>query len=214
MMKYLGYGTGRVVFKIDDDRVVKIPFNNNGVAQNKQEWELSKSTTHNYYTKVYELNEHNWLYAEYVEDCSEQFNDYVSDGIHCQKYDESTELTITFNCDFDCINCPRNTCEDFGDVKDFLANKPKDRLQVGRDKDGNLKYFDYAVGEPNTPQLFHNGMLNAFNVYLEQKNYDVLFIDWLNNNTQYVREAYVTNEQLKHANKFKRQRKSMIKGRV
>lgn len=199
-MMYLGHGTGRVVFKIDDDRVVKIPYNISGVEQNKQEFEAKND----YYTQTYELDDNNWLYAEYVNDCSQAFDDYVTDGIHCTKYDDCVDIQIKFNCDFDCKNCKYNNCSNFGDVSEFLKHKPKDRLQVGLDKNGNLKYYDYAEYSVDKNSLFHNGMLDAFNIYLKEKNYDVLFIDWLKQNNVSINKPVFTDEELKFANKMKR----------
>lgn len=212
MMKYLGYGTGRIVFQISEDLVVKIPYNKNGILQNEQEIHLYNNAKHNYFAKSYKLDENKWLYAEYVEDCSRDLEDYMYDGVTCKKYDELTDTSIKFDCNFSCLDCPYNKRIDFGNLDEFIAHKPKDRLQVGRDKEGKLKYFDYAIGEIDDSQIFHNGMLEAFMQYLKTKKYDTLFIDWLRESNIEIKKPMLTEEQLKYANKVTRRLASKTKG--
>lgn len=63
-LEYLGSGSSRMVFRIDNEKVLKLAKNNKGIAQNEAEndWYLQKS---NCFTKVYDSDRNGlWIEAE------------------------------------------------------------------------------------------------------------------------------------------------------
>lgn len=204
-MEYLSYGTGRVVFKFDDNNVVKIPYNKSGVEQNRQEYE---TYTANKALQVYgecRLDENNWLYMEYLEDCSTEYYNH-DDNIHCSIYDDSTAQTLIFTCDGNCANCKHNTFVPFthNELEKIETYKTNDRVQIGRDKNGILKFYDYATIIPTDFKfLFDAAYLNLFNEYLAESNYKILFVDWVADK-ELPRAVGNREKTYKHANRFKR----------
>lgn len=204
-MEYLSYGTGRVVFKVDENTVVKIPYNQSGLEQNQQEYNTYMD---NFPLQVYAectLYSNGWLYMEYLQDCSTEYYNH-EDKVHCSVYDDSTEKTLVFTCKGDCVNCKHNTFVPFTDeeLAKIETYKTKDRVQVGRDKNGILKFYDYATATPTDRKfIFDKAYLDLFNEYLAENNYNILFADWVEGKT--LPQAVGNREAVyKHANRFKR----------
>ena len=206
-MEYLSYGTGRIVFKFDENTVVKIPYNQSGIEQNKQEYE---TYTLNSIVQVYGqcwLGTNDWLYMEYLEDCSLEYYNH-EDKVHCSMYDDSTEKTLVFTCKGDCVNCKHNAFIPFTDeeLAKIKTHKTKDRVQIGRDKNGIIKFYDYATATPTDRKfMFNNAYLDLFNEYLAENNYSVLFADWVANKELPQRIGDKDNV-YKQANRIKRKR--------
>lgn len=204
-MEYLSYGTGRVVFKFDENTVVKIPYNQSGKEQNLQEYNTFTANSNKHIYGECRLGANGWLYMEYLTDCSTEYYNHT-DKIHCSVYDDSTEKKITFTCKGDCVNCKHNKFEPFTD--DELAKietyKTKDRVQVGRDKNGVLKFYDYATATPTDRKfMFDKAYLDLFNEYLAENNYSVLFAEWVQGKT--LPKTVGNREAVyKQANRFKR----------
>lgn len=204
-MEYISYGTGRVVFKFDENTVVKIPYNVSGREQNRQEYNIyMNNITLGVYGQC-SLDVNDWLYMEYLDDCSIEYYNH-EDEVHCSVYDDSTEKKITFTCKGDCVNCKHNTfvpftADDFAKIK---AYKTKDRVQIGRDASGVLKFYDYATILPDSREfIFDKAYLDLFNEYLAENNYSVMFVDWIEGKE--LPQAMGNREAVyKHANRFKR----------
>lgn len=56
-LKRLGAGTSRIVFEIDNEKVLKLAKNSKGVAQNQEEIRLGNDNFVNCFTKVYDYDE-------------------------------------------------------------------------------------------------------------------------------------------------------------
>lgn len=203
-MEYLNYGTGRVVFKVDDNTVVKIPYNQSGIEQNHQEYEIYNANKDSQIYAECDLDEKGWLYMEYLEDCSVEYYNH-SDKIHCSVYDDSTDKTLVFTCKGNCISCEHNIFVAFTDeeLMKIETFKTKDRIQVGRAKNGILKFYDYANTTPVDHKfIFDKSYLELFYKYLSE-NSDELFAEWVQ--TKELPQAHGNIESSrKLANRFKR----------
>lgn len=63
----IGKGSGRMVFQIDDEKVLKLAMNQKGIAQNNEERPDSYKNSMSLFPKCYEIDENKaWLVAEYV----------------------------------------------------------------------------------------------------------------------------------------------------
>lgn len=204
-MEYLNYGTGRVVFKFDENTVVKIPYNHSGIEQNQQEYNIYTANKGLYVYGECRLGANGWLYMEYLTDCSIEYYNH-EDKIHCSIYDDCTAKEITYTCMGGCANCKHNTFVPFTneELAKIETYKTKDRVQVGRDKNGVLKFYDYATATPKERGfMFDRAYINLFNEYLADNNYSVLFADWVQGKT--LPQAVGNREAVyKHANRFKR----------
>lgn len=59
----IAQGSSRIVYKVDNDKVLKLAKNKKGVAQNKVEERLGNSNYYQCFAEVYECDE-NWLWIE------------------------------------------------------------------------------------------------------------------------------------------------------
>lgn len=213
-MKYLGYGIGRVVFEdsTNNNYVIKYPYNNEGIKQNQEECETFQNNNQNgVYADCY-LDENNCLHMEKLTDCSTDFNRYVKgDTFKCTKFDNSIKKKISFsNCVKGCIGCAYRKDYTFtqDEVNTILANKTKDRLQVGYDINGKIKFYDYAVSTKNAADitfLFNSAYVSLFEEYLvENPTMSVLFDEWIKDKTLPNKNLDGLAEGLMNCNYWKR----------
>ena len=181
-MKYLDCGTARIVVQIDKDIIVKIPFDKSGLDQNIEEYQIySANKDLQVYGECW-LDKNNWLYMEYLEDCSLEYYNHITDQVCCEIYDFSPEQTIQFTCNGKCKECKHNIFKplDLQDIKKIEAYKTKDRVQIGRDKNGIIKFYDYASIRPDfNGFLFDGAYVNLLYQYLDEGNYSIFLQDWL-----------------------------------
>ena len=206
-MNYLGFGLGRVVFSIDENTIVKIPYNQRGIEQNQEEFSTYDNTKP--YGEVFKI-ENNILHMELLDVCAELFNDFVFDRIHCTLYDDSTEKTIELNCDKNCAECEHNACIGLfneEETKTILDNAIESKnIQVGRDKNGILKIYDYASTSGNCDLIFYDELVPLFLEYYEEHpTLDVLFCDWVKDK-ELPTQVFDINVLYKNANKQKRRK--------
>lgn len=167
---YLGHGAGRAVAKlIGQDVVVKVPYNTYGTKQNDSEFEAYNKGDNPYLAKIIDYKD-NRLYMEQVEDCSNIFRYYERDKIWCEEYDD--KANINYTCNADCFNCPHNILTAMlpKNIDKILKYKnPNDTIQIGKNKKGEYKYYDYGdckIGDDNDG-YFVNGDETLFIEYLE-----------------------------------------------
>lgn len=73
----VGRGSSRIVFQIDDEKVLKLAFNSKGVAQNEEEASWYKQNW-DFIPKIYEVDDnYGWIVCEYVLPAKKQ------DFVHC-----------------------------------------------------------------------------------------------------------------------------------
>lgn len=213
-MKYLGYGIGRVVFEdsTNQNYVIKYPYNNEGIKQNKEEYDYFLN--HNkdgVYATCY-LDKDNCLHMEKLTDCSTEFNRYLKGDVFiCSKFDYSTDKVIDLsNCTKGCINCEHIRFPYYNQeqIDKILKNKTKDRLQVGYDLNGNLKFYDYAITSVKAEDvtfLFNSSYVNLFKEYLtEYPTLTILFDEWVKGKTLPNKNIDTLNEMLMKCNYWKR----------
>ena len=182
---YLGHGIGRAVCELENNVVIKVPFNSNGIRQNREEFE-KYSKEHGMLAKIVDYDkQRDWIYMEKVKDVSEYFNDYIRDGVHCETYDE---LDIPYKrcwCDGKCYTCPHNILSELvpKNVDEIIEQKPKDRLQVGINKDGEYKYFDYSD--------FHEVEKDELKFY---DSLSQMIIDYLTEEPEISFEQFIKNQ--------------------
>lgn len=154
VVKYLGHGIGRAVCKLENGIVIKVPFNGNGVKQNRSE-KLKYENNPTWFAKVIDYNvEKDFLYMEYISDKSEYFQDYQRDNVHCEVYDELTFPLPKCECNGKCYLCNHNVLSNLipENIDEIIENKPKDKIQVGINAEQEYKYFDYANIQELDPQ--------------------------------------------------------------
>lgn len=213
-MKYLGYGVGRIAFEdpVNENYVIKYPYNNEGIRQNKEEYDCFLN--HNLdgvYAECY-LDENNCLHMEKLIDCSIELNRYMKgDTFICSKFDYSTDKTIDLsNCVKGCMDCKYKKYFYFSqeNINAILRNKTKDRLQVGYDLNGNLKFYDYAITSVKAEDvtfLFNSAYVNLFKEYLtEYPTLTILFDEWVKGKTLPNKNIDTLNEMLMKCNYWKR----------
>ena len=186
VIKYLGHGIGRVVCELENNIVVKVPFNSNWIKQNKSEYERYQEDKGKYYAKVVDYDtEKDWLYMEKVEDVSEYFRDYQRDNIHCKVYDDVKESFRKCECNGKCYQCENNILKTLlpDNVDDIIAHKPKDRLQIGLTQEGKYKYFDYSdINElENNDLRFYDSNSDIIVDYLTEEP-EITFEEYLRSN--------------------------------
>lgn len=64
----IGLGSSRVVYQLDDEKVIKVAYNEKGTAQNKEEAESTKRVQkYSFIPRVYDYNpDGRWIISEYV----------------------------------------------------------------------------------------------------------------------------------------------------
>lgn len=183
-MLLLMFDEGRLYYKIGDT-MIKIPYNENGIRMNQDEWEVYQNADDELkglLAKCIDLDENNWLSMEYVKDYSFDWESYKNGSyINCLKFDYSQEKEIKFDCDFDCANCMFN----FHFLKEADLEKMKKapytyRWLVGQGKDLMCKFYSYTDAEIKEDQFIFNEMYtDLFDKYLEEAEYDTLFAEWI-----------------------------------
>jgi len=119
-MEQIGCGCTRKVYKLNDTTVLKIPYNECGQSQARQEYELYQNDSYKpYLAEIY-------------------------------SYDEVTgqiEMELLTSCGVlkKQIAIENNIFPDY-----VLERIDGDILQVGRDKNGNIKIFDYGIEHINS----------------------------------------------------------------
>ena len=97
--KYIGAGSSRVVFKIDNKTVVKLAYNEAGYAQNKEESQWGENR-YEFLPKAYESNpDGSWIISEFVLPVNESdFAQYFSANLD----EQSLGMIHTFSefCEF------------------------------------------------------------------------------------------------------------------
>ena len=204
-MKYLGNGAARIAFFQDDGTVLKIPLNESGLQQNNEEYEIYNSAKDkSCLCKIFEKTNKGWLVCEYLENATDTIKHYQEDGIFCEKYDTSTEKSLHVNCDLNCANCKFNTLKGLHyDLAKFDTYNTDKLLQVGFDKDGVLKLFDFGTPNSNVKRHFHKGYLKLFNEWIESDS-ELFFEDWVGDK---VPEKFSVSpaKMLQNCNRIKRQ---------
>lgn len=60
----IGAGSSRAVFKIDDDKVLKVAMNKKGIAQNEEEINIAKYDDFSVATKIFEYDDDDFMWLE------------------------------------------------------------------------------------------------------------------------------------------------------
>lgn len=168
----LGYGSNRIVFSLDDEKVIKIPYNNIGIESNKLEYEYYNKKP-NIVAKIYSYN-NNLIIQEKLSDIITVPYKYTIDG-SVKKYLNSQGITV----DDELINEMLNT-----------------KLQIGKDKLGKWKFFDYEDAKVLNSEESMNSLrikqnieyLNRFWDYIKSGKIENIklmntFEDYINKNT-------------------------------
>ncbi|MBO7735565.1 MAG: hypothetical protein J6S67_23570 [Methanobrevibacter sp.] len=159
VLRYLGHGIGRAVCELENNVVIKIPFNQNGVLQNRTEKVNYEKAPFWRATIIGYDEDKDWLYMEKVNDKSEYFKDYVRDEVHCEIYDELMTPVRKCECNGKCSICPHNVLENLipENIDAILEYNPKEKIQIGTNSDGDYRYFDYAdqyMRQPGDAKFF------------------------------------------------------------
>ena len=165
------FDEGRVYYKVSDT-LLKIPYNENGVRMNQDEWNTYQNAGEELkelLARCTDLDENNWLCMEYVKDYSFDWESYKNGSyINCLKFDYSQEKEVKFDCDFDCANCMFN----FHFLKEADLEKMKNapytyRWLVGQNKDLKCKFYSYTDVEIKEDQfVFNEFYYDFFEKYL------------------------------------------------
>ena len=170
--RYIGHGIGRAVAAIDSDGiVVKVPFNDQGILQNRYEYEEYKKGTNPYLAPVTAYDtERDFLYMELLDDVSVYFKDYLVDKTTCELYDE--QLGVKMSCDGKCSTCSHNINKLMipKNIDEILSYSISSKPQIGLDKNGQYRYFDYA----DNPSIVATIKTEFIDDDAE------LFLEWLN----------------------------------
>ena len=176
-MKYLNHGSGRVVLLADDSSyVLKIPYNQNGVNQCKSEYETyCKDSTDKAQIFSYE---NGIIKMEYLENDREQFIAALHHDFICTLWDRKIDRTLNITCDQNCSVCQHFLAVDERYEQAIALGKKYKTCQVGIDKNGIPKMYDY--GFPDEHEIRRNFTPELFMEYWESGVYydGVLFEDW------------------------------------
>lgn len=115
----LGYGSGRIVFDLENEMVLKIPYNNMGIQSNKLEVEYFKEKP-DIVAKIYKY-EKNLIFQEKLYNTITVPYEYTLNGT-VEDYLEQLGINVE---------------------KDFLNEMLNTRVQIGKDLNGKYKFFDY-----------------------------------------------------------------------
>jgi len=165
-MEFINCGGGRIVFSIDKETIIKIPYNEYGLIKNNKELELSKNDIE-CYAKVFKM-ENNCIYVEKLIDCSVFEKDFIN-----KKININTEYLGILS----------------------MYKPDKFSYQVGFDSSGKLKYYDYGYTENackrNSFAFNKDYMLPFFIEYYKQHpKIDILFCDWMKGKELSINECY------------------------
>lgn len=115
----LGYGSNRIVFDLNDGTVLKIPYNNVGIESNKLEYE-NYNKKPKIVAKIYKY-ENNLIIQEKLE------------NIITVPYEHTLKSTVE----------PYLKKQGIEVEQDILKEMLNTKAQLGKDKKGNYKFFDY-----------------------------------------------------------------------
>lgn len=163
--KYLtkiGAGSSRIVYQVDNEKVLKLAKNQKGIAQNEVEIEVSAD----YYSpsvvaKTFEYDENGlWVEMEYAQKIKASDIKEVLKNITYKEFfyiiDElATKLSVPKNLKYKVYNESEETSEFFNDVHDYLANfegtrdisRPSAWGTVIRDGKKELVIIDYGANK-------------------------------------------------------------------
>lgn len=80
-LKYLGRGSSRMVFEIDNEKVLKLAYNNKGIAQNKVEADPAMTGYYGIFAKVYDMHKnYHWIEMEKAAPATEEDFDEIYGG--------------------------------------------------------------------------------------------------------------------------------------
>ena len=178
------FDEGRVYYKIGDT-LLKIPYNENGIRMNKDEWNIynnANTSLKELLAQCIDLDENYWLYMEYIKDYSVDWESYKNGNyVNCLKFDYSQEKDVQFDCNFDCENCMFNF--HFLQEKDLIKMKKAPytcRWLVGQNKDLACKFYSYTDVEIDENQfIFNEFYYSLLEQYLADADYEILFANWL-----------------------------------
>lgn len=148
----LGYGSNRIVFDLNDGTVLKIPYNNIGIESNKLEYK--------YYNKKPEIVAKVYNYKNNL------IIQEKLDNIITVPYEHTLKMTVSSYLKDNGIEIEENI------LKEMLNTK----VQLGKDKLGNYKFFDYEDAKLSEnyivePFRMTDEWLEAFWDYI--KEYDI-----------------------------------------
>lgn len=185
--QYVSYGCGRVVFKLlDQDAVVKIPYNNRGIRQNQQEYDRFRAHETPYFADILNFDPNTGILVMRFVDTSpaEFFEDYAHDRTHCALYDDGDTVAWP-GCDARCVSCSFNTLMQMlpTNYEEILAVHPKDRPQVGC-YPGTIQYVYYDYGDGGmvpgeSTWCFADSFAELFRDYFENGGNPLGFYDYL-----------------------------------
>lgn len=182
VVKYLGHGMGRAVALLENNIIVKVPFNSSGYLQNQSEFEKFTNKPNKFYASISKYDESNgFLYMEYVNDQRKYFKSYLDDKVYCSKYDENPICT-NYDCGAKCKKCEYNTLMEHipSNYGKIIKQDMKDITQVGIDVEGNYKFYDYA--DLYIPQE------NEFKFY---DSWGKLLVEYLENEVEETFDVFV-----------------------
>ena len=181
-MDFLFADGGRAYFRISDF-LVKIPYNASGIEMNKDEYhQFKEGQLADVFNPCQNLDENNWLYMPYIEDCTEEWlNASDSSYVNCVKYDHSSDLNLQFDCDGQCSLCLYNKHIVAQEVFTALRAVPNASLwRVGINANGECRFYAYTNIQAKSSEIFlDGGYLDLFEEYLEDCEYDILFSKWV-----------------------------------
>lgn len=116
----LGYGTGRIVFDLNDGYVAKIPYNNMGILANKLEYEYYKEN----------------------KDIIAEIKKYDNNIVIQEKLHSIIVIPYEYTLN---NNIDKYLKENYPDIKfpNLSERMLNSRVQIGFDKNENIKFFDY-----------------------------------------------------------------------
>lgn len=212
-MLAVGYDEGRILYKIGDETLVKIPYNQNGIRMNADEWKIYSEASDGLKEKLAScssLDENGWLFMEYIKDYTSDWESYKNGSyINCLKYDYSYEKNVQFTCDFQCAECVFN--HHFlkkEDLKSLSTVAYTPRWQVGQDSNLKCKFYNFTDVELQEGLFLYNAAYDSlFSEYLEEGEYDILFCDWIKkkkNRAPVMANSSVEGEFIALANRARR----------
>jgi len=124
MKLIIGLGSGRIVVDNRDGSVTKIPYGKLGLNQNLHEFELSKN-------KAYVAT--SYLQGDFI--VQEKLTDLITVPYEIKDIDEIKKYLKQYDDEFDFTS--------------LINHRLNSRIQIGKDKNGIYKYFDYEEVKHN-----------------------------------------------------------------
>lgn len=127
--RYIGKGSSRVVFQLDDEKILKLAWNEKGVAQNEEE---QRAYGNDIFPKVYESDSNGyWLISEFVLPAKAQdfkqcfgmtFKEFVSFIYACAVYRFNKTNLLSFAMEEEKYVELLDTNEDLAAFDDYIGN--------------------------------------------------------------------------------------------